>query len=575
MTILVNIITPILVFYIEIKIKNRKERDALESKDNQKKIDYIASSKGGIIKDEKFEPNFIENNKEKEENSRKRHIKSCLMLAFPAFFSLISLILYYLFPVLTFTTWTGWIFSILILTSYVLLFVCIWKYYKTDLFKEFKDKKTTTLVLSVLAISICYTLCLGIIFVCFEKSITWKVLLISAVIVLFGLLLAVNLLKNDNIIEKKSNIRYRLLLSLFCISSLLTSMLVNAFTTNLFEFTNFTTSYIQYGKYYYQKNSDDTLTFMMSDYNVSTLVVPTQAKGKKVVAIKCIDKYYGSKKLKNFTIPEGIEKVDKAILYGCSNLQQLSLPSLDWTYEGGVKGYDGAAEFQVTLGYLFGSFQFDFANRIEQTTVGKYISGEKVNEEELFTASYYIPSSLYKVSLQGGEIKRGVFENCTNINEISINNTKIIEKNAFLNCGAVKNIDGINYVDGWAIGATEIGDSVILLNDTIGIANEAFLNESFTNIKLNDGLKYIGRSAFAMCGNLTDFEIPSSVQFIGKQAFYKCENLNSIKFNNVYNWFVNKIYFNSENFSNLEQIAANLTSDAKYYNADWTCLTDN
>ena len=53
-------------------------------------------------------------------------------------------------------------------------------------------------------------------------------------------------------------------------------------------------------------------------------------------------------------------------------------------------------------------------------------------------------------------------------------------------------------------------------------------NEKLLKIKLREGLKEIGSSAFAHCTELTHFEIPASVERIGEGAFSDCHNVNTL-----------------------------------------------
>lgn len=52
-------------------------------------------------------------------------------------------------------------------------------------------------------------------------------------------------------------------------------------------------------------------------------------------------------------------------------------------------------------------------------------------------------------------------------------------------------------------------------------------------ISLHEGIKTIGEHAFDMCTNLTGITIPSSVQTIGKSAFQNCKNLVVVKLPNT------------------------------------------
>lgn len=71
---------------------------------------------------------------------------------------------------------------------------------------------------------------------------------------------------------------------------------------------------------------------------------------------------------------------------------------------------------------------------------------------------------------------------------------------------------------------TGTSNRVILPSFITTINKGAFKDEDITEIKLNEGLKYIGQEAF-MDNKLSHIEIPISVEFIGGKAFYNNERL--------------------------------------------------
>lgn len=74
---------------------------------------------------------------------------------------------------------------------------------------------------------------------------------------------------------------------------------------------------------------------------------------------------------------------------------------------------------------------------------------------------------------------------------------------------------------------------IVLPNSIVGIKDNAFENAVITSVKLNEGLKIIGKKAFANCKYLSKINIPTSVNRIEDEAFINCVKLDVIIPNTV------------------------------------------
>ena len=61
------------------------------------------------------------------------------------------------------------------------------------------------------------------------------------------------------------------------------------------------------------------------------------------------------------------------------------------------------------------------------------------------------------------------------------------------------------------------------------VINAQFDLPEITELVIPDGVKVIGREAFAKCGKLTSLTIPDSVEVIGNEAFYYCTELTTVR----------------------------------------------
>ena len=113
-------------------------------------------------------------------------------------------------------------------------------------------------------------------------------------------------------------------------------------------------------------------------------------------------------------------------------------------------------------------------------------------------------------------IKSGAFKGHGDITKITIpDSVTTVMQGAFSGCdGIITTIDGVSYVDGWVIGASEDVSAVNVAEGTRGIADEAFYDcESLTSVVIPDSVNSIGSRAFYGCKSITSLSLP----FIGAE----------------------------------------------------------
>ncbi len=128
------------------------------------------------------------------------------------------------------------------------------------------------------------------------------------------------------------------------------------------------------------------------------------------------------------------------------------------------------------------------------------------------------------------------FSGCSSLVSIAIpSSVTRIESRAFDGCNRlIQTEGGVSYVDKWIIGCDTSVTSVMLRNNTVGIAANAFSGcSSLETITLPSGVKSIGFSAFYNCSSMTNIEIPNSVTMLGKNAFDNCDALTYYEYDNA------------------------------------------
>ena len=262
--------------------------------------------------------------------------------------------------------------------------------------------------------------------------------------------------------------------------------------------------------------------------------------------------------LKSITIPDNIIEIGIGTFKGCNSLESIELPFI------GIKAALNNNDEQYPLGCIFGTVEY----------AGGVATIQYLKDSYGYTRSttFYIPTSLKKVSINGTKIPYGAFYNCKNIINIYIGNTiNIVENDVFVGCESLQyNIkDDIKYlgnllnpyilaVKGISSNATEI----ILDNNCKIIYDSAFYN--YTKVKqilLPNSVEKIGSSAFSYCSALEEITIGEQVSSIGSYAFYNCNKLTKVVLSNTAGWKTNKnITIPEESLSNFLSAANCLTS---------------
>ncbi len=249
--------------------------------------------------------------------------------------------------------------------------------------------------------------------------------------------------------------------------------------------------------------------------DITTLTLPSSLTS---VGAHAFD---GCTSLTTATLLSGITRIDEYAFNGCTSLSAVSLPS------------------SLTA---IGSYAFT-ATAIAEVSIPGGVSVIRAHTFENCR-------SLVTVTIETGvsHIEGSAFSQCTNLESVSLPDSLVrMESLAFSNCNKVIETQyGIQYIGKWVIGVTDPSDRI--RNDTIGIADKAYYNQSIHNVTvpasvryigayafancsylytvtLSEGLLTIGDYAFCKCGNIEDISIPSTMTSIGEKAFGECHNI--------------------------------------------------
>ena len=290
--------------------------------------------------------------------------------------------------------------------------------------------------------------------------------------------------------------------------------------------------------------------------NDKDVAIPTRYKNISVTNI-IKNAFSGCRELTSIIIPDSVTSIGYAAFSGCSGLTEMTIPFV------GESRKTANDNNQYPFGYIFGAGSYEGGAETKQQY---YVSSTSFLER----ATYYIPSSLKKVTVTGGNILFGAFDNCSNLTDITIpNNITSIGESAFFGCSGLTSVtipdnmtdigenafygcSGLNAVyiqdlTKWceiSFGSNyanplyyahnlylngELVTDLVILDSVESICDYLFYGcIGLKSVVIPDSVTSIGKSAFRGCSELTSIIIPDGVTSIGESAFRGCSGLNSI-----------------------------------------------
>ena len=221
--------------------------------------------------------------------------------------------------------------------------------------------------------------------------------------------------------------------------------------------------------------------------------------------------------LTSLVIGDSVTNIDKDVLFGCSNIQEVTIP-----FVGAYKNLNGRTKY--TFGYLFGTNPFANA----------FPTGQDDPAGSPSWVNYFIPKSLTKVTVTGGILPTGAFRNCSKLTKVVLG-TAITgaETNIFDSCTSLQEVTtpgGLRFVTDNMFNGCESLRSVEIADGVTKIGYNAFaLCSGLKSVSMPNSLQSIDGYAFCKCYSLESIVIPESVTTLGTAVFYECNALQSVK----------------------------------------------
>ena len=264
----------------------------------------------------------------------------------------------------------------------------------------------------------------------------------------------------------------------------------------------------------------------------------------------------GCKALESITLPDSLEKIGDDAFCDCEALESIKIPASVTEISYGAF-YNCKALCSITVAR--GNEEYKSVDGVLYSDGGKtlfiYPEGKDDEEftvpagvKEIGDSAFSDCNALESITLPDSLEKIGgfAFRDCEALESIKIpESVTEIASRAFSGCEALcviavargneeyKSVDGVLYSDG--------GKTLFIYPD--GKDDEEFTvpagvkkiedfcaNESLVSVKLPDGLKEIGDSAFEECNALESITLPASVTKIGEDALSCCESLKQVRY---------------------------------------------
>ena len=306
------------------------------------------------------------------------------------------------------------------------------------------------------------------------------------------------------------------------------------------------------GGYYkitgYNVNSKDVENnFKNVDAKYRNLVIPEKAEelgvtgDRKDLKVKEIGAaaFAGKTILKSVVIGSHIETIGLGAFANCNKLEEMTVPYVGESAD--------AVNKERVFAHLFTTTD-DGSGLNSEVSVKIYsqkdYNGNELNSDEALT--YYVPTSLKKVTVTGGEIKASAFYGFTKLETIVLNgNFEYIGGHAFYNCTSLK--------------------SVTFPQSVKNIYQYAF--SSCTALRAlpfdkNSQIELIGREAFSGCSAIGANsvsaiikveEFPQTLSYLGERAFMNCSAIRGVDLSNTALTSIEMSAF--ENCSAIEQLS--------------------
>jgi|GEM_PF-7094762 len=227
--------------------------------------------------------------------------------------------------------------------------------------------------------------------------------------------------------------------------------------------------------------------------------------------------FYGCTQLTGITLPSSLEKIGRSAFSYCENLEEITIPQSVKEIGGQAFSVYCTSLKRIIIEDIGAWCDIDMEDAIISEGTSVYLDDDELEY-------LVIPETVTT-------IKPYVFSCFTGIDSVYIPaKVDSIGLNAFRGC---KNISKVTAEDlaSWCdihFGTTyfDYNDNPIMLSNPVAYANNLYIgDEQLTELVIPEGVDSIGNGAFSHCYGITDVSFPSTLRYVGGAAFEGCRNI--------------------------------------------------
>ena len=293
---------------------------------------------------------------------------------------------------------------------------------------------------------------------------------------------------------------------------------------------------------------------------------------------------YRNQEAKSFIIPNGVMSIEKYAFSGCSSLISISVPkSVTSIGDGAFDGCSSLSSIAISDSITsISAWTFDGCKSLRSLVIPDSVTsiGNEAFRGCSSLCSLVIPDSVTSIgdgafdgcsSLRSlvipdcvTSIRDGAFDGCSSLRSLVIpDSVTSIGDGAFSSCSSLRSLvipDSVTSIGDGAFSGCSSLRSLVIPDSVVNIKGNPFcywkgklecLSASFIyedNVLFNmdksklisfrnqeaksfiipDGVKSIGKCAFAYCYSLVSISIPNSVTNIGEESFIDCSSLSNL-----------------------------------------------
>ena len=290
----------------------------------------------------------------------------------------------------------------------------------------------------------------------------------------------------------------------------------------------------------------------------------------------CEIKGIKNKELRNIIIPSYVTHIDEGILYGCSNVESLSIPFV------GSENKEYGKGIIYPLGYIFGREEFQGTSAINQMYRNTVVDDDSYSSK-LESKIYYIPNSLKEISITNSILLPSYFLSRTNIEKLTIKNIKKVDTDALGECN---NLEKIYYDDSLSsFSKIDFKEYSLFGNYDLYYKEDDNYHLFDNDLIIPNNVDTISDNMFNSYVDLVNINFGTNIKYIGEDAFRYCINLENIYFDGTVDDWINinfydysssplktKLSTDSSKIKNLYILDKN--GDVTFNNKKYKLLTD-